>query len=311
MKLDVTKLRGAMTALITPFNDADEVDLGAMKRIVEAQIAGGIDGLVACGTTGETPTLNGEEQERVVKTVLETARGRVPVIAGTGSNSTRTAVANTKRAEKWGADAALVVCPYYNKPTQEGLFKHFKAVHEDTGLPIIAYNVPGRTVSDLLPETIARLVEIGAIAGVKDATANMQRAAETFALISAIKRPFAFLSGDDFTILPFVACGGAGVISVVSNLVPGDTSKLVRLAESGAWAEARPLNARIIELSKALFSVSSPIPVKAGMAIAGFSSPRLRLPLEEATPATTEVVRAAMYRYRGTKPPAALEGFGS
>lgn len=309
MKLDVSKMRGAYTALITPFTDKDEVDLPALARIVEAQIAGGIDGLVACGTTGETPTLNAEEEERVVKTVIETARGRVPVIVGTGHNSTRTATANTKRAEKWGADAALVVCPYYNKPTQEGLFRHFSAVRADTGLPIIAYNVPGRTVSDMLPETTARLVEAGAIQGIKDATANMQRAAEIWDKVSVLKKPFAFFSGDDFTILPFVACGGAGVISVVSNLAPGDTSRLVKLAEAANWAEARPLNARIIELSKALFSTSSPIPVKAGMALAGWCTPKVRLPLDDANAATTEVVRAAMQRYRGTN--ASLEGFCS
>lgn len=307
MNLDLARLKGAMTALVTPFTNGDEVDLAALRRIVEAQIAHGIDGLVPCGTTGETSTLTVDEQERVVKTVLEVARGRVPIIAGVGSNSTRITVENAVRAERWGADAALVVCPFYNKPTQEGLFRHFKAVHEATRLPIIAYNVPGRTVSDLMPETIGRLVEIGAIVGVKDATANMQRAAET--AIAVQDRPFALLSGDDFTILPFLAVGGAGVISVVSNLIPGDTAKLVRLARAARLDEARSLNLRIVELSKALFSVSNPIPVKAGMAAVGWCTAKVRLPLDEAGPATLETVRAALHRYSGIPAGGSLEGF--
>lgn len=306
--------RGALTALITPFTATDEVDTVALEKIVEAQIAHGIDGLVPCGTTGEAPTLSAEEHERVVRVVIETARGRVPVIAGTGSNSTRAAAENTRRAARWGVDAALVVCPYYNRPTQDGLFRHFKAVHEAAGLPIIAYNVPGRTASDLLPETIARLVEAGAIAGVKDATASMQRATETLLAVEQAggKRPFALLSGDDFTILPFVAVGGVGVISVVSNLCPGDTARLVRLAEAGNLAEARVLHGRLVELTRALFSTSSPIPVKAAMALGGWCAPHLRLPLDPAPPpATVELVRAALHRYRGTEPPASLEGFVS
>src|SRR5688572_9447946 len=174
----VTNFEGAMTALVTPFGDDDRVDVRALAKIVDQQIENGIDGLVACGTTGETPTLSDAEQELVVKTTIESSRGRVPVIAGTGSNSTKGAVESTKRAKSWGIDAALVVTPYYNKPTQEGLFRHYKAVFEEVGLPLVAYNVPGRTASDLMPETIGRLAEIGAIVGVKDATASMQRAVE-------------------------------------------------------------------------------------------------------------------------------------
>lgn len=310
MNLDFKTMKGAYTALITPFDASDAIDTRAMARIVDAQIAHGIDGLVACGTTGETPAMTAEEHELTVRTVVEAARGRVPVIAGTGSSSTRATIATTKRAERWGVAAALVVCPPYNKPTQEGLFRHFKAVHEEAGLPIIAYNVPGRTCCDLLPETIARLVDAGAIAGVKDATANMVRATETLGLVDPA-RPFAFLSGDDFTILPFVALGGSGVISVVSNLAPGDTANLVRLTVENRLQEARLLNTRLVELSKALFAVSNPIPVKAAMALAGWCSPAVRLPLDPASEATTELVRAAMHRYRGTRPPNPLEGFVS
>ena len=302
------RLRGALTALVTPFDGRGEVDLAALRRIVRRQLERGIDGLVPCGTTGETPTLDDGEQERIVRTVLEEANGEVPVICGTGSNSTRVTVAQTKRAKAWGVDAALVVCPYYNKPTQEGLYRHFKAVFEETGAPIVAYNVPGRTVSDLLPETIARLVDAGVIVALKDATADMLRATETLALVPKDK-PFSLLSGDDFTILPFVALGGRGVISVVSNLAPGDTSALVKLAAEARLEEARPLNTRIAALSRPLFAVANPIPIKAAMALAGWCRPDVRLPLVEADPAVTEKLRAAMERYRGGS--GGLEGFMS
>lgn len=326
-------LQGALTALITPFDAEDRVDTSALSRIVEAQITHGIDGLVALGTTGESATLSIDEQEIVVKTVIESVRGRVPVVVGTGSNSTRATVDATKRARGWGAEQVLVVCPYYNKPTQEGLFRHFLAVHDEVGLPIVAYNVPGRTACDLLPETISRLVEVGAIVGVKDATANMIRATETLSAIELKRRAplsplpsssppsslspgpspssFALLSGDDFTILPFVAVGGCGVISVVSNLIPGDTAKLVRESSLGHFELARPLHARIVELAHAMFAVSNPIPVKAAMALAGWCTPFVRLPLDAATEATTDRVRAVMHRYLGTSPEATLEGMMS
>lgn len=294
------RLQGALTALVTPFDADDNVDTACLAKLVEAQIEHGIDGLVPCGTTGETPTLSADEQERVVRTTIETAQGRVPVIAGTGSNSTKIAVANTKRAQAWGIDAALVVCPYYNKPTQEGMYRHFKAVYDETGIAIVAYNVPGRTVSDLLPETIGRLAEEGIIIGVKDATANMQRAAETLAAVGR-DRPFAMLTGDDFTILPFVAVGGRGVISVVSNIAPGDTSRLVKETAAGNYDVARPLNDRIIALSRALFMSSNPIPIKAAMALAGWTPAAVRLPLVTTDEALSAKVGEAMHAYRGTK----------
>lgn len=302
------RLQGALTALVTPFDAKEQVDLPRLVKLVQAQIEHGIDGLVPCGTTGETPTLSDHEQERVVRTTIETAEGRVPVIAGTGSNSTRITVENTKRAQAWGIDAALVVCPYYNKPTQEGMYRHFKAVFDETGIPIIAYNVPGRTVSDLRPETIARLVHDGIIIGVKDATADMVRAAETLSMVGR-DRAFAMLSGDDFTILPFVAVGGRGVISVVSNIAPGDTSRLVKETAAGNFAVARPLNDRIIQLSRALFLSSNPIPIKAAMDLAGWSSPHVRLPLVAADEALTAQVAAAMNAYRGASSDAGLAGW--
>lgn len=290
------QLHGAFTALVTPFDAHGDFDVEAAKKILRQQFEGGIDGVVVAGTTGESPTLTEDEKRRYTELALEAAGGK-PVIVGTGTNATRSTVAATKAAKTWGASAALVVCPYYNKPTQEGLFRHFKAVWEESGLPVIAYNVPGRTACDLLPETIARLVEIGAIVSVKDATANMQRATETLALIPSGKR-FDLLSGDDFTILPFVACGGTGVISVVSNLVPGDTSRLVSESAAANWAVARPLHARIVTLSRALFSTSSPIPIKAGMSLLGLCQNELRLPMV-AEPGARETVQKAMQVYGG------------
>lgn len=300
------RLKGALTALVTPFDSDDNVDVPALEKFVRKQIDQGISGLVPCGTTGETPCMTADEQETVVRTVVALADGKVPVIAGTGSNSTRVTVAQTKRAKSWGIDAALVVCPYYNKPTQEGLYRHFKAVWEECGIPIVLYNVPGRTVSDIQPETLARLVEIGAVVAVKDATANLQRAAEQ---ITATDGKLVLLSGDDFTILPFVATGGAGVISVVSNVAPRDTVKLVAASAEGDLATARPLNRRIVELSKALFTVSNPIPVKAMVSLGGWCHPRVRLPLVTADDALLAKMRAAFNAYRGESADASLDGF--
>ncbi len=302
------RLKGALTALVTPFDSDDKVDVAALKRIVTKQLDQGISGLVPCGTTGETPCLTNEEQETVVRTAVELADGKVPVIAGTGSNSTRVTIEQTNRAKAWGIDAALVVCPYYNKPTQEGLFQHFKAVWEACGIPIVLYNVPGRTVSDIQPETLGRLVEIGAIVAIKDATANMQRAAEQ---ITATGGKLALLSGDDFTILPFVATGGQGVISVVSNVAPKDTVRLVAASAEGDYATAQPLNRRIIDLSRALFLQSNPIPVKAMVSLGGWCHPRVRSPLVAADDALMKKLRAALDTYRGATDDASLEGFMS
>ena len=306
----IDRLQGALTALVTPFKADGSVDLERFRKLVEAQIKAGIDGLVPCGTTGETPTLSLEEQERVVRAAVEVSDGRVPVIAGTGHFDTRTTIKQTEQAKGWGIDAALIVTPYYNKPNQEGLFQHYRAVYEATGAPIVVYNVPGRTASDIQPETLARLVEIGAAIGVKDATANMTRTAETLATVGR-DTPFAMLSGDDFTILPFVACGGKGVVSVVSNLIPGDTSRLVKMTAQGQLKEANPLNDRVIALSRTLFSDSNPIPVKAGMAMAGWCEPNVRLPLVPATEATRTVVKAGINAYRGRAADDSVDGFMS
>ena len=269
------KFEGAYTALVTPMR-GDGIDVGALERLVEDQIAGGIHGLVPCGTTGESPTLSHAEHLQVVELVVRAARGRVPVLAGAGSNSTQEACDLARACKDLGADGTLQITPYYNKPTQSGLVAHFTAVAEASGLPMVLYNVPGRTGCDLEPATLARLCQHPLVAGVKEATGDMTRAARIRELCG---EGFSLLSGDDFTVLPFLAVGGNGVISVGSNLYPGMFARLCREAAEGRWDEARALHYRQLPLSRALFSVTSPEPVKAAMAMLGRCEPTIRLPL--------------------------------
>jgi 4-hydroxy-tetrahydrodipicolinate synthase len=269
------KLEGAYTALVTPMR-GDGIDVAALERLVEDQIAGGIDGLVPCGTTGESPTLSHAEHLQVVRIVIAAACGRVPVLAGAGSNSTQEACDLARACKELGADGTLQITPYYNKPTQAGLVAHFTAIAEASGLPMVVYNVPGRTCVDLEPITLARLAEHPLVVGVKEATADMHRAARIRELCG---EGFSLLSGDDFTVLPFLAVGGNGVISVGSNLFPGLFARLCRAARENRWDEARALHYRQLPLSRALFSVTSPEPVKAAMAMLGRCEPTIRLPL--------------------------------
>jgi 4-hydroxy-tetrahydrodipicolinate synthase len=269
------KLEGAYTALVTPMR-GDGIDVAALERLVEDQIAGGIDGLVPCGTTGESPTLSHAEHLQVVELVIAAARGRVPVLAGAGSNSTQEACDLARACKELGAIGTLQITPYYNKPTQSGLVAHFTAIAEASGLPMVVYNVPGRTCVDLEPATLARLAEHPLVIGVKEATADMHRAARIRELCG---EGFSLLSGDDFTVLPFLAVGGDGVISVGSNLFPGLFARLCRAARENRWDEARALHYRQLPLSRALFSVTSPEPVKAAMAMLGRCEPTIRLPL--------------------------------
>ncbi len=270
------KLEGAYTALVTPMR-GDGIDVEALGRLVEDQIAGGIDGLVPCGTTGESPTLSHAEHLQVVEIVVKAARGRVPVLAGAGSNSTQEACDLARACKELGAQGTLQITPYYNKPTQAGLVAHFTAVAEASGLPMVVYNVPGRTCVDLEPATLARLAEeTPLVVGVKEATADMHRAARIRELCG---EGFSLLSGDDFTVMPFLAVGGNGVISVGSNLFPRLFSRLCKAAREGRWDEARALHYRQLPLSRALFSVTSPEPVKAAMAMLGRCEPTIRLPL--------------------------------
>lgn len=267
--------KGSITALVTPFRNG-EVDEGAFKRLIEFQIANGTNGLVPCGTTGESATLSYDEHDKVIELSIEAAAGRVPVIAGTGSNSTNETVLLTKHAKKAGAAAALLITPYYNKPTQQGLYEHYRKVAEEVDIPLILYNVPGRTSVNMLPETVARLSEIGNIVGIKEATGNLQQVSD---VIEFSRKGFIVLSGDDFTTLPLLAIGGHGVISVTSNVAPKEMSRMVNSFLSGDVEEAKALHFRLQALHRAMFLETNPVPVKTALAVMGLTQEEFRLPL--------------------------------
>jgi 4-hydroxy-tetrahydrodipicolinate synthase len=266
---------GAFTALVTPFRNG-EVDVEALEDMVEFQIQNGIHGLVPCGTTGETPAMSESEDRLVIETVVRVANGRVPVIAGTGSNSTDMAIKYTKMAEEVGADGSLQVSPYYNKPTQEGLYRHFAAIAESTALPIILYNIPGRTSVTIDAETTARLAEIPNIVGTKEATLSMNMAMD---VISLCGEGFDVLSGDDPVTLPLMSLGGRGVISVASNVAPAAVSDMVNALLKGDWERGRELHYELLPLFRALFVETNPIPVKTAASILGLCSDEMRMPM--------------------------------
>jgi 4-hydroxy-tetrahydrodipicolinate synthase len=266
---------GSMTALVTPFRDG-EFDEPAYRGLIEFQIGAGTDALVPCGTTGESATLSHAEHDRVVETCIAAAAGRVPVIAGAGSNSTSEALRLTRHAKEAGADAALLITPYYNKPTQEGLYRHFAHVAERVDLPIVLYNVPGRTGVNLLPETVARLAEIGNIVAIKEATGDLRQASR---IIELCGDRIAVISGDDFTVLPLLAIGGTGAISVVSNVAPQLAAQLVDAFVAGDLRTAREAHYRLLPLSEAMFIETNPIPVKTALGLMGKIEPEFRLPM--------------------------------
>ena len=266
---------GAFTALVTPFRNG-EVDVEALEGMVEFQIQNGIHGLVPCGTTGETPAMSESEDRLVIETVVRVANGRLPVIAGTGSNSTDMAIKYTKMAEEVGADGSLQVSPYYNKPTQEGLYRHFAAVAESTDLPIILYNIPGRTSVTIDAETTARLAEIPNIVGTKEATLSMNMAMDVMSLCG---EGFDVLSGDDPVTLPLMSLGGRGVISVASNVAPAAVSDMVNALLKGNWERGRELHYELMPLFRALFVETNPIPVKTAASILGLCSDEMRMPM--------------------------------
>lgn len=267
--------RGAIVAIVTPFRDG-RVDEEALRKLIEFQIEGGTDGIVPCGTTGECATLSHEEHDRVIEITVDTVNKRVPVIAGTGSNSTKEAIRLTEHAYKAGVDGTLLVTPYYNKPTQEGLYQHYKAVAEAVPIPIIPYNVPGRTGVNLLPETDARLAKISNIVGIKEATGDLKQISRVVELCGD---DFAVLSGDDFTVLPVLSVGGRGVISVVSNVIPEDMAAMVDAFEAGDLDKARGLHHRMRTMMDACFLETNPVPVKAALSMMGKIEYELRLPL--------------------------------
>ena len=281
---------GSLTAIVTPFRDG-RVDEAAFKNLIEFQIANGTNGIVPCGTTGESATLSYEEHYRVIELAIQSASGRMPVIAGTGSNSTAETIALTKHAEKAGAEAALLITPYYNKPTQQGLFEHYRAVASEVGLPILLYNVPGRTSVNMLPETVARLSEIKNIVGIKEATGNLQQVSD---VLEYSKKGFIVLSGDDFTTLPLLAIGGHGVISVTSNVVPGMVSDMIKAFEAGKLDEAKRLHFRLQPLHRAMFLETNPIPVKTALAMMGMIDGEMRLPLTAMTEANRATLSSAL-----------------
>ena len=282
--------RGSIVALITPFRDG-VFDESAFRALVDWQIAEGTDGLVPCGTTGESPTLDHAEHKRVVETCIDAAGGRVPVIAGTGSNSTAEAIELTRHAKQAGAQGALVVTPYYNKPTQDGLFRHYQAIVEAVDLPLIIYNIPPRSVIDMSVETMARLSKLPNIIGVKDATADLTRPVRTRL---AIGNGFCQLSGEDGTAVAFLAAGGHGCISVTGNVAPALCAQMQRAWRDGDVATAIALQDRLMPLHSALFCESNPAPVKYAASLLGKCAPDTRLPLAPLTEASRDIVRRGL-----------------
>jgi 4-hydroxy-tetrahydrodipicolinate synthase len=281
---------GVYTALVTPFRDGG-VDERALHDLVELQIAAGVDGVVPCGSTGEAATLSHAEHRRVIEVVVSAARGRVPVLAGTGSNSTAEALALTKHAKDAGADGALLISPYYNKPTQEGIVAHYAQIAREAAFPLVAYNIPGRTASNILPATLARLADIDQIVGVKEACGRLDQMAH---VIAGCPESFVVLSGDDSLTLPLLAIGGRGVISTTSNVAPADMVALVRAFRAGDLARARDLHYRLLPLFDALFLETNPIPVKTALAMRGLVREELRLPLTPLTPPSRERLQAVL-----------------
>ena len=290
--------RGTFTALVTPFRDGG-VDVSAFEQLIETQIAAGITGIVAIGTTGESPTLSHEEREQVIRVTVAKANKRCLVIAGTGSNATRHAIADTKLAERLGVDAALLVAPYYNKPSQEGLFRHFRAIADATSLPITLYNIPGRCSVDIVPETVARLAkECRNIVSIKEASGSVERVGE---LRRRLPDAFTMLSGDDSLTVPFMAVGAAGVVSVASNLFPSKVSALVRACESGDLKSAEKLHSKLLPLFKDLFIEPNPVPVKTALGWRGVMSPEVRLPLCEMSEANQARLRKTIDEFERKK----------
>lgn len=286
--------KGSIVAIVTPFRNG-EIDEEGLRELVEFQIENGTDGIVPCGTTGEASTLDYREHDRVVEIVVQQAKKRVPVIAGTGSNSTKEAIEITEHAKRAGADGALLITPYYNKPSQEGLYRHYKTVAEAVALPQILYNVPGRTAVNMLPETVARLAEIPNIVAIKEATGSLQQASEIIALCGD---KIDILSGDDFITFPMMACGGVGVISVTANIMPKEVADMIDFFNAGNMEEARQLHLKLLEISNAMFIETNPVPVKTALGLMGKCSDDVRLPLAPMSEENSTKLAAIMKEYR-------------
>ena len=285
--------KGAIVAIVTPFKNG-QVDEQALRNLIEFQIANGTDGIVPCGTTGESATLTHEEHDRVIEITIDAVKKRVPVIAGTGSNNTTEALRLTKHAYEAGADGALIVCPYYNRPTQEGLYQHFKTIAESIPIPIIPYNIPSRTGVNLMPEMVAKLAKIKNIVGIKEASGSIKQMSD---VVNLCDKDFAVLSGDDIFTLPLLAIGGAGIISVISNVAPADMAGLVDAFAAGDMVRAKTLHHKMSALIDALFIEVNPVPVKAALALMGKIEYEYRLPLCKMTEANFEKLRKIMVNY--------------
>lgn len=292
--MSASPFSGSIVAIVTPFKNG-KVDEPALRTLVKWQIAEGTDGIVPCGSTGESATLTYEEHERVIEVVVEEVRGRVKVLAGTGSNATAEAVRMTQAAERIGADGSLQVCPYYNKPTQEGLYRHFRTIAESTSLPIILYNVPSRTAVNLLPETVARLAAVSNIVGIKEASGNLEQVRK---IVQLCRPEFTVLSGEDAQNYDIVATGGRGAISVTANIVPKKMAQFWDLFASGKREEARRVHEELIPLHQALFFETNPIPVKTALGLMGRCNPELRLPLCEMGPENREKLTKVLREYK-------------
>jgi len=284
-------IQGSIVAIVTPMHPDGSLDLDAYRRLIDWHIAEGTAAIVAVGTTGESPTVDVEEHRTLIRVAVEHAAGRVPIIAGTGANATREAIELTRYAREVGASATLQVVPYYNKPTQEGLYQHFRAIAEQAGLPVILYNVPGRTVADLSNETVLRLAQVPGIIGLKDATGDIPRGSD---LLSRLPEGFAVYSGNDDSALALMAMGSHGVISVTANIAPGRVASMCRAALAGRWDDALAINRRLLPLNFKLFVEANPIPIKWAMAERGLMGPGIRLPLTPLSTAHHDTVRAAL-----------------
>ncbi len=292
---EMNKARGSLVAIVTPMSDDGALDLDALRRLIDWHIAEGSDGIVVVGTTGESPTVSYDEHCLLIRTTVEQVAGRVPVIAGTGANSTAEAIELTECARAAGAQAGLSVVPYYNKPTQEGLYRHFRKIAETVDLPLILYNVPGRTITDLSNDTALRLADVPGVAGIKDATGSLERAAD---LRRRAPGDFVLYTGDDATALPFMLMGGHGVISVTANVAPKLMHEMCVAAFAGNLARARELNDALLPLHSKLFVEANPIPVKWACAELGLISPALRLPLTPLSAGLHDTVRDALRHAR-------------
>lgn len=294
------RLRGAFTAMITPMKEDGSIDYDGYRKLLRFQMEEGIDGLVPLGTTGETPTLDEDEEQRIIDVVMEEVRAfekaksvKVPVVLGAGSNNTRDAVRYTERAKKAGADAALVVTPYYNKPSSEGIFRHFEAVSR-VGIPILVYNIAGRTGKNIDTPTLSRIADLPNIAGVKEASGSISQMTDVIATIKSKHPDFAVLSGDDAMTLPLIACGGDGVVSVVSNAAPALVSEMVKAALSGDYEAARKIHYRLLPFFKAAFIDGNPTSIKYAMRVKGLPSGSVRLPLVDVHDEAKKIIEEAL-----------------